>query len=58
MDYQPGVEQTSQALWGICLLMTIIPAILNLITGLIMRFYLINNEYYEQIKVRLQPKNM
>lgn len=39
---------------GICLLMTIIPAILNLLTGLIMRFYLINNEYYEQIKARLQ----
>ncbi|MCA7430788.1 MFS transporter [Escherichia coli] len=58
MDYQPGVEQTPQALWGICLLMTIIPAILNLITGLIMRFYLINNEYYEQIKVCLQPKNI
>ena len=58
MDFQPGVEQTPQALWGICLLMTIIPAILNLITGLIMRFYLINNEYYEQIKVCLQPKNI
>ncbi|HFK1570474.1 TPA: MFS transporter, partial [Escherichia coli] len=41
-------------LWGICLLMTIFPAILNLITGLIMRFYLINNEFYEQIKARLQ----
>src|SRR5699024_11919540 len=54
LDYQPGVEQTPQALWGICLLMTIIPAILNLLTGLIMRFYLINNEYYEQIKARLQ----
>lgn len=54
LDYQPGVEQTPQALWGICLLMTIFPAILNLITGLIMRFYLINNEFYEQIKARLQ----
>ncbi len=28
--------------------MTIIPRT-NLLTGLIMRFYLINNEYYEQI---------
>lgn len=25
MDYQPGVEQTPQAVVGICLLMTIIP---------------------------------
>ncbi|HCN5543035.1 TPA: MFS transporter, partial [Escherichia coli] len=54
MGYQPGIEQTPKALWGICLLMTIVPAVLNLITGLIMRFYLINNEYYEQIKARLE----
>lgn len=57
MDYQRRRTNTTGVV-GICLLMTIIPAILNLITGLIMRFYLINNEYYEQIKVCLQPKNI
>lgn len=36
LDYQPGVEQTPQMLWGICLLMTIFLAMLNPIAGLIM----------------------
>jgi len=56
-DYQPGQAQSAQSLTGIALLMTIIPAVFNLLVTLLMRKYIINNVYYyQQIKVRLAEK--
>ncbi len=56
-DYQPGQAQSAQSLTGIALLMTIIPAVFNLLVTLLMRKYIINNDYYyQQIKVRLAEK--
>lgn len=52
-NYKPGVEQSSEALLGICLMMTVIPAVLNLITGLLMKKYIINDEYCVEMKKAL-----
>lgn len=52
-NYKPGVEKSSEALLGICLMMTIIPAVLNLITGLLMKKYIINDEYCVEMKKAL-----
>jgi len=52
-NYQPDVKQTAQSLWGISLMMTIIPSVLNLLVGLLMKKYIINDSYYYELKQKL-----
>lgn len=52
-DYRPGVEQSSTSLLGISLMMTIYPAVTNLGVGLLMKKYIINDDYYEELKSSL-----
>lgn len=54
--YQADVQQSASALQGIALMMTIIPAAFHLIVGLLMKSYLINNQYYSQIMQSLNHK--
>lgn len=56
--YKPGVKQSIDTLVGLSLMMTIFPAITNLIVGLIMKKYIINDEYYEEIKIGLKNKSL
>nr|ELR5059351.1 MFS transporter [Providencia rettgeri]ELR5088795.1 MFS transporter [Providencia rettgeri] len=53
IGYQPDVEQTASSLIGISLMMTLIPAIFHLLVGLLMFRFIINNQYYQEIKNRL-----
>ncbi|MNC53890.1 Inner membrane symporter YicJ [compost metagenome] len=54
--YQPDVQQTSNALTGIAMMMTIIPALFHLIIGLLMKRYVINNHYYAELKLALAKR--
>ncbi|EGI9230360.1 MFS transporter, partial [Salmonella enterica subsp. enterica serovar Enteritidis] len=54
--YQADVEQTARSLTGIALMMTLIPALFHLAVGLLMKKYLINNEYYRDIQLALAQK--
>lgn len=54
--YQPDVEQTQNSLAGIALMMTLIPAVFHLIVGVLMKRYLINNQYYDQLILALNNK--
>ncbi len=49
--YQADVEQSARSLTGIALMMTLIPALFHLAVGLLMKKYLINNEYYRDIQL-------
>lgn len=53
-NYQADVEQSEFTLNGIALMVTIIPAFFHLGVGLIMRGYLISNEYYHEISADLK----
>ncbi len=53
-NYQADVEQSEFTLNGIALMVTIIPAVFHLAVGLVMRKYLISNEYYDEIYADLQ----
>ena len=48
-NYQADSEQSEFTLNGLALMVTIIPAFFHLAVGLIMRKYLISNEYYNEI---------
>ena len=48
-NYQADAEQSEFTLNGLALMVTIIPAFFHLAVGLIMRRYLISNEYYNKI---------
>ncbi|VEA22478.1 sodium:galactoside symporter [Salmonella enterica subsp. enterica] len=54
--YQADVEQSARSLTGIALMMTLIPALFHLAVGLLMKKYLINNEYYRDIQLALAQK--
>jgi GPH family glycoside/pentoside/hexuronide:cation symporter len=54
--YQPDVQQTANALTGIAMMMTIIPALFHLIIGLLMKRYVINNHYYAELKLALAKR--
>ena len=56
-NYQADVEQSEFTLNGIALLVTVIPAIFHLAVGLIMRRYLISNQYYDEISSDLKLAN-
>ena len=56
-NYQADVEQSEFTLNGIALLITVIPALFHLAIGLIMRKYLISNEYYDEIASDLKLAN-
>jgi Na+/melibiose symporter-like transporter len=51
--YQADVKQSPSSLLGITLMMTLIPSVFNLIVGLFMKKYVINDKYYEGIKQQL-----
>lgn len=53
-NYQADVDQSDFTLNGLALMVTIIPAVFHLATGLIMRRYLISNEYYDEIASDLE----
>ena len=48
------MEQSEFTLNGIALLVTVIPAVFHLGVGLIMRGYIISNEYYHEISSDLE----
>lgn len=52
--YQPGTTQSAATLVGLSLMMTIFPALTNLMVSLIMKKYIINDKYYEEIKKTLR----
>ncbi|GLU43920.1 MFS transporter [Allomuricauda sp. NBRC 101325] len=53
-DYVPNaVEQSEFALYGIALMLTIIPGVFHTIMGAMMFRYKITDEYYETIKAKL-----
>lgn len=54
--YTPGVAQSATTLVGLSLMMTVFPAITNLMVGMMMKKYIINDEYYEGIKATLKEK--
>jgi GPH family glycoside/pentoside/hexuronide:cation symporter len=54
--YQAGVAQTPQALHGILLLFTIIPAVGFLLTGLAMIFYPLNEARMKKLQGELQAR--
>lgn len=56
--YSPGTTQSTSTLVGLSLMMTVFPAITNLIVGLIMKKYVINDTYYEEIKENLKNKTL
>ena len=56
-NYQADVEQSEFTLNGIALLITVIPALFHLAIGLLMRKYLISNEYYDEIASDLKLAN-
>ena len=53
-EYTPGTAQSAVTLMGLSLMMTVFPAITNLMVSLLMKKYIINDEYYEQIKLTLR----
>lgn len=52
-DYQPGAEQSSSSLTGIALMMTLYPAIANLVVGVLMKKYIITDSYYDTLMTKL-----
>lgn len=47
--YMPNVVQTPQSIMGITLMLTIIPGIFHLLTGIIMFKYIITEKYYRSM---------
>ncbi|MBZ0058985.1 MULTISPECIES: MFS transporter [unclassified Leclercia] len=56
--YKADVEQSQSSLLGITLMMTLIPAVFNLIVGLYMKKYIINDDYYDGIKQQLTTESV
>lgn len=54
--YQADVQQSASSLTGIALMMTLIPAIFHLVVGVVMKKYLINNDYYRDIQSELAQR--
>ena len=54
--YQADVQQSASSLTGIALMMTLIPAIFHLMVGVVMKKYLINNDYYRDIQSELAQR--
>ncbi|EAA1980723.1 MFS transporter [Salmonella enterica] len=54
--YQADTQQSASSLTGIALMMTLIPAIFHLVIGLVMKKYLINNDYYRDIQSELAER--
>jgi GPH family glycoside/pentoside/hexuronide:cation symporter len=52
-DYVPNQIQSQSTLTGIALLLTIIPGVFHVIMGMLMFKYVITDEYYDQIKVKI-----
>ena len=48
-QYSPGEAQSPFTLTGINLMMSLIPGMCFLVTGFVMRGYIISNEYYNQV---------
>ena len=54
-DYVPkATTQSSLALWGLALMLTVIPGVFHTLMGTLMFRYKITNEYYEGIKAELK----
>lgn len=53
-SFQPNVEQTPETLNGICLLVTMIPAMCCLVAGLVMCFYPLNSKRVREIEAGLR----
>ena len=49
-NYQAAGEQSEQALYGINMMMTVIPSLFSLAVGVVMYRYVINDAYYQEIK--------
>lgn len=56
--YQADASQSARALTGIALMMTVIPAGFHLLIGLLMKKYLINNDYYRDIQSELAQRRV
>lgn len=56
--YKPNAAQSAETLVGLSLMMTVFPAITNLMVAVIMKKYIINDEYYEEIKTSLKNKQL
>uniref|UniRef100_UPI000A79D607 MFS transporter n=1 Tax=Citrobacter amalonaticus TaxID=35703 RepID=UPI000A79D607 len=54
--YQADVQQSASSLTGIALMMTLIPAVFHLVVGVVMKKYLINNDYYRDIQSELAQR--
>ncbi|UKM66518.1 MFS transporter [Flavobacteriaceae bacterium GSB9] len=53
-EYVPkAATQSEYALWGIALMLTVIPGLFHVIMGSLMFRYKITDEYYEKIKIKL-----
>ena len=48
-NYEADTEQSEFTLNGLALMVTVIPAVFHLGVGLVMRRYVISNEYYRDI---------
>ncbi len=49
-DYVPNQEQSEQALFGIALILCIIPGAFHFLVGVLMKKYFITDDYYQQIE--------
>ncbi|MCU4676457.1 MFS transporter [Catenovulum sp. 2E275] len=49
-DYVPNQEQTEHALFGIALILCVIPGAFHFLVGVLMTKYFITDEYYKQIE--------
>ncbi|MFD1217414.1 MULTISPECIES: MFS transporter [Microbulbifer] len=55
--YEAGQPQSEYTMTGIALMLTVIPGAFHFLLGLLMRRYIITNEYYDQLKQGLiEPK--
>jgi len=58
LGYLPGVEQSETTLTGMSLMISVIPGAFFLATGIVMRRYIISNEYYKANLASLrEPKS-
>ncbi|HYQ57819.1 MAG TPA: MFS transporter [Draconibacterium sp.] len=52
-NYVPDTEQTTYTLWGLAILLTVIPGLFNTIVGGLIFKYKVTDAYYEKLKLSL-----